>query len=146
MHGSCTHGAVRLVGGTTTNQGRVEVCVGQTWGTVCDDGFYYSDARVVCRQLGYDVDKPGTCKLNKTTELYAIWSTDTYQYNAIYGQGSRTIWLDDLRCNGNEQRLLDCTALPIGSHNCGHSEDVGVMCSGTLLPKFKINYFNVYSI
>ena len=64
VHGSCTHGAVRLVNGTTTNQGRVEVCVGQTWGTVCDHGFYSSDARVVCRQLGYGVDKPGTCKSN----------------------------------------------------------------------------------
>ena len=62
-YGSCTHGEVRLVNGATTNQGRVEVCVGQTWGTVCDHGFYSSGARVVCRQLGYDVDKPGTCKL-----------------------------------------------------------------------------------
>ena len=70
VHGSCTHGTIRLVGGTTTNQGRVEVCVGQTWETVCDHGFYSSDARVVCHQLGYDVDKPGTCKLNKITELY----------------------------------------------------------------------------
>ena len=50
--------------GTTTNQGRVEVCIGYTWGTVCDHGFYSSDARVVCHQLGYDVDKPGTCKSN----------------------------------------------------------------------------------
>ena len=63
-YGSCTHGAVRLVNSVTTNQGRVEVCVGQTWGTVCDHWFYSSDARVVCRQLGYDVDQPGTCKLH----------------------------------------------------------------------------------
>ena len=59
VHGSCTHGAVRLVSGTTTNQGRVEVCVGQTWGTVCGYGFGTNDARVVCRQLGYNVDQPG---------------------------------------------------------------------------------------
>ena len=63
MFGSCTHGSVRLVGGSTSNQGRVEVCFGLTWGTVCDHGFYYYDAyyiaRVVCRQLGYDVDTPG---------------------------------------------------------------------------------------
>ena len=50
--------------GPTTNQGRVEVCVSQSWGTVCDDGFSISDARVVCRQLGYNVDLPGTCKSN----------------------------------------------------------------------------------
>ena len=41
--------------------------------------------------------------------------------------------MDDLSCTGNEQRLLDCTALPIGSHNCGHSEDIGVVCSGTFI-------------
>ena len=60
MFGSCTHGSVQLVGGSTSNQGRVEVCVGQTWGTVCHDSFYSNNARVVCRQLGYNVDSPGT--------------------------------------------------------------------------------------
>ena len=59
----CTHGDVRLVGGgSTTNRGRVEVCVGQSWGTICrfaTDNFDSNNAKVVCRQLGYDVDKPG---------------------------------------------------------------------------------------
>ena len=49
----CTTGVVRLVGSSYTYQGRVEICVNNTWGTVCDDGFGSSDARVVCRQLGY---------------------------------------------------------------------------------------------
>ena len=45
------NGAVRLVGGRNSLEGRVEVCTG-TWGTVCNDGFNVSAARVVCRQLG----------------------------------------------------------------------------------------------
>ena len=73
MHGSCTHGTVRLVNGATTNQGRVEVCVGRTWGTVCDDYFGTNDARVVCRQLGYDVDQPGTCKYLSDCVLSALY-------------------------------------------------------------------------
>ena len=60
--GSCTHGSVNLVYDSiyTSNQGRVEVCVEHTWVGVCYDGFDSNDARVVCRQLGYDVDSPGT--------------------------------------------------------------------------------------
>ena len=61
VRGNCIHGTVQLVNGTTTNQGRVEMCIGQTWGTVCDHGFGTNDARVICRQLGYNVDKPWTC-------------------------------------------------------------------------------------
>lgn len=64
VHGSCTHGAVQLVNSSTTNIGRVEVCVGNTWGTatVCGNRLFTSEARVVCRQLGYNVDKFGSCK------------------------------------------------------------------------------------
>ena len=48
---------------------------------------------------------------------------------AYYGAGNGTILLDDMACMGSERTLNECNhRQPIGSHNCGHSEDVGVEC------------------
>ena len=51
---NCIDNAIRLVGGNSSNQGRLEVCVNSAWGSVCDSaGVFTSDeAKVVCRQLG----------------------------------------------------------------------------------------------
>ena len=49
---------------------------------------------------------------------------------AYFGSGSGEIYLDSVVCNGSEGTLLQCTASPIGVHNCDHSEDAGVRCGG----------------
>ena len=56
----CQNGAIRLAGsGSSSSQGRVEVCNNNQWGTVCDDTWNSLDASVACYDLGYSVD--GKC-------------------------------------------------------------------------------------
>ena len=47
--------------------------------------------------------------------------------NAHFGQGTGPIYLDDMRCNGNEASILDCPHDP-NTGDCGHFEDSGVSC------------------
>jgi len=101
---------VRLVGGRSAREGRLEVYHAGVWGTVCDDNFDNAAARVACYSLGYG--NVGRFVGNR------------------YGKGTGTIWLDEVRCNGTETSLADCRHLGWGSHNCQHAEDVSVLCIG----------------
>ena len=46
--------------------------------------------------------------------------------SAPFGRGTGPIFWDDVRCDGTEQRLVDCQKQ--NSTLCRHSEDVGVTC------------------
>lgn len=47
---------------------------------------------------------------------------------AYFGEGHGPIHVDNMKCTGAERALADCIKQPIGSHNCRHSEDAGVIC------------------
>ena len=49
--GSCTHGSVRLVGGQSKEEGRVEACFEGHWFPVDHEGWSEREAKVVCQQL-----------------------------------------------------------------------------------------------
>ena len=50
---ACQSGDLRLQGSDIQGRGRVEVCIDNVWGTVCDTSWSSADASVVCRQLGF---------------------------------------------------------------------------------------------
>ena len=53
----CEHGSLRLEEDeVATNKGRLEICINNMWGTICNDSFDNNDAKVVCTQMGYEVD------------------------------------------------------------------------------------------
>jgi hypothetical protein len=93
--------------------GRLEASLDAvTWGTVCDD-FQSGNsmpwvADFLCRRMGFSSGRP------------LFWDA--------VPDGTGSIFLDDFQCPEGATEISQCTALPWGSHNCSHSEDVGVYC------------------
>lgn len=48
----CAEGDIRVLGGANYTIGRVEICLNDEWGTICNQMWDAIDAGVVCRQLG----------------------------------------------------------------------------------------------
>ncbi|XP_046551068.1 deleted in malignant brain tumors 1 protein-like [Haliotis rubra] len=115
---------IRLVSPLDNGVGRLEVYYNGTWGTVCDDDFGADEAKVACRQLG------------------RYQSGHTPRAIQTFGFGGGQIWLDDVSCSGSESSLASCSHRSWGVNNCGHSEDVGIICDPSditmrLTPNYK---------
>ncbi|KAG8187339.1 hypothetical protein JTE90_011701 [Oedothorax gibbosus] len=103
-------GTLRLVGGKTSNEGNVEIFhVGQ-WGSICDDEWDITEAKIVCKILGF---------------ANATRATN----NGEFGRGRRKIWMDNLYCSGSERRLEECRFDGWSVHDCGQNEAAGVECT-----------------
>ena len=113
LNDTAAEGTVRLVGGHTPLEGRVEIFLLGQWGTVCDSSWDLADATVVCRALGYlrAVGAPGF---------------------AAFGAGSGPSWFSNVGCEGDEQDLTECSRSNISGSACTHSRDAGVICSREL--------------
>ncbi|XP_072042265.1 uncharacterized protein [Amphiura filiformis] len=101
---------LRLVGGTSSYSGRVEINVAGSWGTICSSSYDNDDAKVICRQLGLP---------HRHANVYSV-----------FPEGTGDIIYSDLRCNGDEERIDFCDhhEYPTDA-SCQHDDDIGIICT-----------------
>ncbi|XP_036431270.1 scavenger receptor cysteine-rich type 1 protein M130-like [Colossoma macropomum] len=109
------HLPLRLMGGNGSCSGRLEVYHNKTWGSICADLWDIRDAQVVCRQLG-------------------CGSALSADGSAVFGAGEGPIWLNRVKCRGNEIHLWDCSHSLKNHTDCSHSQDAGVTCADISVP------------
>ncbi|XP_050767076.1 antigen WC1.1-like [Gymnogyps californianus] len=111
--GSAGFASLRLVGGGSRCDGRVEIFQHGMWGRVLDDEWDMQEASVVCRQLR--CGEAGTAYNPPKPE-----------------RGTGPVGLRGVRCAGHEANLALCnTSLPESALAAGVAEDVGVICWGS---------------
>ena len=113
---NCSNGDVRLVNGSTPMEGRVEVCIGGQWGSVCGDDQWTSDtsgANTVCKQLGYSPNNA------------------TAYGSSYFGSGTGGIFMATVNCDARAGRLVDCYYVnQQGFLYCWNGYTAGVLCQG----------------
>lgn len=133
--------SVRLVNSNRANTtaGRVEVQHNGIWGTVCDDNFGNAAATVVCRQVRRALTAAvaqGTamhcsalrptsvCNASKSCSVFAalpqlgLGTVGIATRGGSFGEGiGRALWLDEVQCRGDEDRLESCAHAGWGISN-----------------------------
>uniref|UniRef100_A0A803WDL2 SRCR domain-containing protein n=1 Tax=Ficedula albicollis TaxID=59894 RepID=A0A803WDL2_FICAL len=106
--------SLRLSGGESRCDGRVEISLRGVWSRVLDDDWDIKDAHVVCRQL-----QCGTAE-----KAYYLPKSE---------RGRGLVALRSVQCTGKETQLMLCNTSHYQTVPTGVSEDVAVICSGESL-------------
>ncbi|XP_061876059.1 scavenger receptor cysteine-rich type 1 protein M130-like [Colius striatus] len=101
----------RLVNGSTACEGRVELHVQGTWGSLCASRWHLSDAHVLCGRLGCG---------------FAV----SLPRGGSFGRGMGPVWRDSFHCSGTEAHLGQCPVTVLGASPCSHEDAAAVVCSG----------------
>uniref|UniRef100_A0A8C5U354 CD163 molecule n=1 Tax=Malurus cyaneus samueli TaxID=2593467 RepID=A0A8C5U354_9PASS len=115
--------SLRLSGGESRCDGRVEISLHGVWRRVLDDDWAIKDAHVVCREL-----QCGTAQ-----KAYYLPKSE---------RGMGLVGLRSVQCTGHETQLMLCNTSHYQTVPTGVSEDVGVICSGESLQMRLVNATN----
>ena len=102
---------VRLVNGSYSFEGRLEVYYNNTWGAVGSHDWDIRGARVVCRMLGFP-------------DVVLERSYDDFE------GASDVLWLDNVQCHGNETTIAHCPHLPWGNALWLVHSPINLVCKG----------------
>ncbi|NXW82702.1 SRCRM protein, partial [Alopecoenas beccarii] len=111
--------SLRLSGGESRCDGRLEVSLHGMWSRVLDDDWDIKDAHVVCRQL----------QCGSAQKAYYLPRSE---------RGMGLVGLRSVQCAGNETQLVLCKTSYSQTAPTGVAEDVGVICSGELLRQIRL--------
>ncbi|XP_044255606.1 protein bark beetle isoform X2 [Tribolium madens] len=106
---------IRLLGGATETEGRLQIKIDNEWGTVCNYGWTMKNAALVCQQLGY-VLNPEDWFLKPSETPSAGMSED--------------VILSNVQCDDFDLDITKCKAETKGNfeNSCTHENDVGIRC------------------
>lgn len=107
-------GALQLIDGPSTNEGRLMISYKDHFGAVCSDRFGEEEANTACFQLGFAGHQQVVqcCPYGRR----------------YYGE----IWLDELACGTRDVWLGNCTHRGWGVEDCHNGQEVGVKCNSKL--------------
>lgn len=109
---------IRLLGGRTPNEGRLQVRIDDKWGTVCNYRWNIINAALVCNQLGLALNPDD-------------WFLEP---NQIPNAGTtEDILLSNVECTEFDHDITQCKAETRDNfeNSCTHDNDVGIRCYET---------------
>lgn len=108
---------IRLLGGKSEHEGRLQVYLNGRWGTICDYGWNIINAALVCHQLGYALN-PSDWQLQRSELPNAGTSED--------------VILSHVQCTEHDIDITKCRAERATNkdffNSCTHAHDVGIRC------------------
>ncbi|XP_071956592.1 scavenger receptor cysteine-rich domain superfamily protein-like [Antedon mediterranea] len=114
---NCSVAPVRIIPvGDNPLEGRLEVLVDDSWGSVCSDVWNNKSAAVACRQLGN----------------FALKPVNQLRCCGEVGINSRIVF-NSLSCIGNEEHIERCPIKNKTSESCAMQHNVGMVCTDTRL-------------
>ena len=136
----CESGTVRLVSESNSyfrNYGRVEVCINQTWNTICDEHWDHVDASVVCSQLGFSANGQFVVfcihpyfvqYIDLAIHTMTVMVSGALALKGVFTERVWPLTITNITCSGIETNLLECSYSTEPLSACSVLRDASVTC------------------